>query len=329
MVNAPEADTLLDEPAELVSSVVSKSPRALVWERLRADRKTLVAAAIVVIYLVTAVAAPFLVRFGVLDPYTTNLHLLNEFQLPAGKWWGISWDHWLGVEPAVGRDVFARVVYAITFSMIIALSAAILAATIGVVLGVISGMSGKWVDGIIGRFIDLMLCFPQTVMLVALSSVVVTFLTVNVGMPRGDFTQATFVIIVMAIFGWMRTARLVRGQVLSVKEREFVEAARLMGASKPRLWFREVLPNLWAAILVDFTLMLPHFISTEAALSYLGVSVQQPTPTLGNLLRDSVKYAQSDLLYFVAPAVLIALIVVAFNLLGDGLRDALDPRNNR
>ena len=124
-------------------------------------------------------------------------------------------------------------------------------------------------------------------------------------------------------------ARVVRGQVLSIREREYIDAAKLIGASPMRRWFREVLPNLWAPILVQGTLILPAYISTEAALAYLNVSIKQPTPTLGNVLQDAVRYPIADFTYFIIPVLVLVNLVVAFNLLGDGLRDALDPKGSR
>lgn len=311
------------------SDVVGRSPMQLSIARFRADRKSMVALGIVVFFLLAAIAAPLLVKLGVIDPYASNLDLINEIALPAGDWWGISWDHPLGVEPGLGRDVLNRLWYGITFSLAIALTASVIAMVIGVVLGIIAGYTGGWVDAVIGRLIDLWLCFPQTIMLIAMSTVVLNFLNNTLGVPPGNGAQAIFVIVVLALFGWMPTARLIRGQALSIRESEFISAAKLFGASRRRMWFKEMLPNLWAPILVNFTLMLPAFISTEAALSYLGVSIQLPTPTLGNLLGDAVKYAQADALYFFAPAVLLSVIVVSFNLVGDGLRDALDPKASR
>ena len=136
-------------------------------------------------------------------------------------------------------------------------------------------------------------------------------------------------ILVLAVFGWPPIARVIRGQVLSISEREFVDAARLLGASRARLYFKEILPNLWAPLLVSFTLMMPAYISAEAALSYLRVGIKPPTPTLGNILKDSVAYAEADFIFFFFPAFLIAIIVISFNLLGDGIRDALDPKSSQ
>lgn len=321
------AEDLAGEP--VAADVASKSPGQLARARFRKDKLSMCALVVVLLYFLAALAAPLLVKVGVIDPYTTHQELLNEFQLPIGKWGGISSDHWLGIEPGVGRDVLSRVWYGITFSLAISVTATLIAVAIGVTLGIISGASGGWVDAIIGRFTDLTLAFPQTLMLLALYSVAIAFLTEVVGVPEGDPASAVYVVSLLALFGWTGVARIVRGQVLSIRENEFIAASQMMGASKLRLYFREILPNLWAPILVTFTLIMPAFISAEAALAYLGVSIHPPTPTLGNVLFDSLTYADTHFLYFFVPAFLIAVIVISFNLLGDGVRDALDPKGNR
>lgn len=310
------------------AAIVSRTPASLAWARFRADRKTLIGAIIVAIYVILAILAPILVAAHVLDPYTANSNLINDQSLPIGGT-GISLAHPLGVEPGIGRDTLSRVGYGLAISLFISSVAAVLTVIVGVILGIIAGMSRSWADTLIGRLVDLVLSFPQTLMLLALSSVVVGVLTGTLKIPAGDPAQATYVIVVLAVFGWPSVTRVVRGQVLSLREREFIDAARLLGASRARLYFKEVLPNLWAPILVQFTLILPAYVSAEAALSYLGVSINPPTPTLGNVLKSSLQYAQGDFLYFIVPAFLLVLVVVSFNLLGDGLRDALDPKTNR
>jgi peptide/nickel transport system permease protein len=154
-------------------------------------------------------------------------------------------------------------------------------------------------------------------------------LTETLHVPEGAVAQGLFVILVLGFFGWTGTARLIRGQVLSLREREFVDAAKLFGASRRRIWFKELLPNLWAPILVYGTLVLPAYVSAEAALSFLGVGIKPPTPTLGNILANSVNYASSVPIFFLVPGLAIATVVLSFNLLGDGLRDALDPKADR
>jgi peptide/nickel transport system permease protein len=310
------------------AAVVSRSPGRLAWDRFVRDKKTVAAAIVVIFYVLAAIAAPILVAIGVLEPYANNQDLIANDSLPLGPFGGISWEHPFGVEPGLGRDTLSRLWYGLTFSLAIALIGAFLAILVGVILGIIAGLTGGIVDGIIGRIIDLTLSFPQTLMLLALASTVVGFI-VAAGIPEGDLAQGMFVILVLAVFGWVGVARVIRGQVMSIREREYIEAAKLIGASAPRRWFREVLPNLWAPILVQGTLMLPAYISTEAALAYLNVSIKQPTPTLGNVLQDAVRYPVADFTYFIIPVIVLVTMVVAFNLLGDGLRDALDPKGNR
>jgi peptide/nickel transport system permease protein len=322
---APEGD---------LAKIAGQSPTRLAIGRFRKDRLSMVSFVIVALYVLVGVAAPFLVHFGVLDPFTLHNQgddtLLNADTLPLGSWGGVSSSHPLGVEPGTGRDVLSRLVYGVTFSLAIAMSATIIAIVVGTVLGIISGFSGGWVDSIIGRAIDLTLSFPQTLMLLALSSMGVALVAKYVpGDPSDPFPNAIYVILVLGLFGWPAIARVIRGQVLSVREREFVDAAVLVGASRYRIYFKEILPNLWAPLLVTFTLIMPAYISAEAALSYLNVGIHPPTPTLGNILRSSISYSSADFVFFFAPAFLIMVIVVSFNLLGDGIRDALDPKAAR
>ena len=317
-----------DAPLE---KIAGRSPMQLAMARFRKDRLSMGAFVIVAIYLLAAVSAPFLVKLGVLDPLTPHQNLLdtNSGGIPIGKLSGMSWQHPLGVEPGLGRDVLSRLWLGCTLSLTIALSATIITVGIGTALGIISGFAGGLVDGVIGRLIDLVLSFPLTLMLLALSGVAVAFLTDTLHVPAGDTANGLYVILVLALFGWPPIARLMRGQVLSIREREFIDASVLMGASKTRIYFKEILPNLWAPLLVYFTLTMPAYISAEAALAYLGVSIKPPTPTLGNVLTDSINYSTADPLFFFAPALAIATIVVGFNLLGDGMRDALDPKGAR
>lgn len=321
-----EADSL--EPVE-TSAIAGLSPTRLAMRRFRRDKLSMVSFSVVTIYIFAAIIAPLLVKMGTLNPNKNHDDLVDPTlgSIPIGKFGGISWDHLLGVEPGTGRDVLARLWYGVTFSLGIALSATIIAVLIGTILGIIAGFVGGFVDAVIGRAIDLTLSFPQTLMLLALSGSMIVLLTETLHVPKGNPANALYVILVLGLFGWPPIARLVRGQVLSIREREFIEAARALGASKSRIYFKEILPNLWAPLLVYFTLTMPAYVSAEAALSFLSVGVKPPTPTLGNVLTDSVNYSVSDFWFFFFPALLIAIIVVSFNLLGDGLRDALDPKS--
>lgn len=313
--------------------VEGRSPLRLAWARFRADKLSMVSFVVTVLFVLIAISAPILIKLGVLDPQTPNYELIDYATggLPIGWGGGISWSHPLGVEPGIGRDVLSRLWLGATISLSIALSAAIITVMIGTVLGIVAGFSGGFVDSAIGRVIDLVLSFPSTLMLLALSGVVVDRMR-DIGVPNGPngaFVNGFYVVVVLAAFGWPPVARLIRGQVLSIREREFVDAAILMGASRTRIYFKEILPNLWAPLLVYFTLLMPTYVSAEAALSFLNVGIKNPTPTLGNVLNGALPYAYTDFVFFFVPAAVIAAIVISFNLLGDGARDALDPRAAR
>ena len=330
----PQLDSVEDAGGD---KVAGRSPTQLALARFRSDKLTMVSFSISAFIVLCAIAAPILVHFGVLHPNAFNQNLLGEDGVsPDGKFGGVSAHHPFGVEPGTGRDLLSRLMLAMTWSLTIALTGTIITVVIGVVLGIVSGFSGGIVDGTVGRFIDLTLSFPQTMMLLALSSPAVLLLRTKVSdwpglgsLENPDQANAVYVIIILAAFGWPPVARVVRGQVLSIREREFIEAAKLMGASRRRLYFKEVLPNVWAPILVYVTLLIPAYISAEAAFAFLGVSIKPPTPTLGNILQDSVNFSGSDFAYFFYPALLLAIIVISFNLLGDGMSDALDPKADR
>jgi len=276
-----------------------------------------------------ALAAPILQKLGVIDPYSLHNNLLSlEDAMPSGNFGGVTGSHLFGVEPQTGRDLLSRLVLGVTLSMLIAVSATIFSIAVGTVVGIIGGYMGGAVDSVLGRLMDLILAFPQLLMLLALSVVLIEKIT-NLGVPPGTPSRVVYLILVLGFFGFPYFGRVIRGQVLSLREREFVEAARSLGARGPRIWFTELLPNLWAPILVFTSLILPANIGTEAALSFLGVGVSAPTPTLGNVLTDSVTFLVADPTYFILPGLAIFTIVLSFNLLGDGLRDALDPKSDR
>ncbi|SFC77811.1 peptide/nickel transport system permease protein [Nocardioides terrae] len=330
-------DDLVEVEGLEQSSVAGRSPMQLAVARFRKDRLSMVSLFFSIIIVLCAIAAPILVAAGVLHPNAVHQELLgNDGVTPKGGWSGVSGSHWLGVEPGLGRDLGARLMLALTYSLAIALTATALTVFIGTVLGIVAGFSRGIVDGVVGRFIDLTLSFPQTMMLLALSSPAVLFLRTTMADVPGfgvleDRDRATglYVIIILAAFGWPPVARVVRGQVLSLREREYIDAARLLGASRFRLYFKEVLPNVWAPVLVYVTLLVPAYISAEAAFAYLGVAIKPPTPTLGNILADSVNYTSADPWFFFVPGIVLALTVVVFNLVGDGARDALDPKTDR
>ncbi|SOD75123.1 peptide/nickel transport system permease protein [Jatrophihabitans sp. GAS493] len=309
--------------------IVGRSPWQIAMSRLRHDTVTMIALGVVIFTIVLAVAAPFLNALGVTDPYTFHNELVGGLgSLPLGTWGGISLAHPFGVEPGTGRDVFSRVLTGVSLSLFIATLATLFSLVIGVVLGIISGYMGKATDFIIGRTMELVLCFPQTLMLLALSPVLKPRIT-QMGVPSGTATDVAYLIFVLGFFGWPYIARIIRGQVLSMRNREFVEASRSLGASRRRIWMKELVPNLWAPIIVFVSLTLPLNIAAEAALSFLGVGIQPPTPSLGSILNNSVSYYDADPAFFYIPGTVLVVIVLAFNLFGDGLRDALDPKSSR
>lgn len=317
--------------------IAGRSPTQLAIARLRRDKVSMVAFWVLVIAVLIAIAAPILKAAGVLDPYgfhysTLILNSKNQdvIGLPKGTLGGVSWAHPLGVEPRTGRDTLSRILLGVSFSMLIATSATLFSAILGMIFGIIAGYAGGSTDFWLSRLMDLILSFPQLLMLLALSPVLRQRIAgFGFGDEGGGTVSAIYLIFVLGFFGWPYLARIVRGQVLTLRNREFVEAARSLGAVRRRIWFRELLPNLWAPLIIYVSLTLPLNISAEAALSYLGVGLQPPTPSLGNVLNKAVDNFDTDKVFFLAPGVVLVLIVLAFNMFGDGLRDALDPKANR
>ncbi len=317
------------------AKIEGRSPRQLAMARLKKDKMTIVAIVLVALFVLIGILSPLLAKFGILDPFTYHnsgdsnlLHVNGNLTgLPKGSFGGISWSHPFGLEPGTGRDLLSRIMLGMTYSLIISVVAMLISIVIGTVLGLLAGFIGGKVDFFIGRFIDLVLCFPQTLMLLALSGTFTLYLN-KLG-AKGTFGDGLYVMLVLGVFGWPAYARVIRSQVMSLRNREFVEAARSLGSNNRRLWFTEVLPNLWPPILVYSSLILPINVSAEAALSFLSVGIKAPTPTLGNILTDSVNYTTSDPMYFFLPAFAIMLVVLAFNLMGDGIGDAIDPKKDR
>jgi peptide/nickel transport system permease protein len=304
-------------------SIEGRSLGQIAWIRLKRDRVALTGAAVIVLLILIAIFAPLIVKVLGQDPNEFNRGVTDpNLGTPIGKWGGISSEHLLGVEPVNGRDLFSRVVYGARVSLLIAFLATTVSVVIGTFMGVIAGYFGGWVDAVISRVMDLFLAFPLLVFALALAGVVPE----SAFGLSGDVLRIALLIFIIGFFNWPYIGRIVRGQALSLREREFVDAARSLGAMAPYILLREMLPNLLAPILVYFTLLIPTNILFEAALSYLGVGVQPPTPTWGGMLSDATSYYQVDPVFMLVPGIAIFITVLAFNLFGDGLRDALDPR---
>lgn len=323
------AETTTGAARDGAVAIKGRTPWQITRSRLTRDKVTMVSLGLAIFFIVLAAAAPILTSLHLIDPYTSNTDLVGGLgSLPLGDLGGVSGSHWMGVEPGTGRDLFSRVISGLTVSLLVAVCAALVSVVIGTVIGIISGTTGGKVDWALSRVTDFVLSFPQTLMLIALSTIVIDLLKNALHVERTPASMV-FMILVMGFFGWPSFARIIRGQVLSLKEREFVEAARSLGANRWRIYFKELLPHLWAPILVYSTLIMPQNIATEAALGFLGVGIQAPTPSFGSILNDSVHYASADPAYFIFPGVTLFLVVLSFNLLGDGLRDALDPKADR
>ena len=249
------------------------------------------------------------------------------YSRPLGPFGGISLAHPFGVEPVTGRDMLSRIVNGARVSLLIAFLATALAVGIGVVMGVIAGYFGGWVDSVIARAMDIFLAFPLFVFAIALVGVIPS----SAFGLSGNGLRIGLLIFVIGFFAWPYMGRIIRGQTLSLREREFVDAARSMGARGPYILFRELLPNLVGPILVYATLLIPTNILFEAGLSYLGVGIIPPQPSWGGMLSDAVTggFYSIDPMFMILPGAAIFITVLAFNLFGDGLRDALDPKGIR
>lgn len=312
-------------------AIKGRSPWEIVRSRLRRDKVSMVALVVSILFILLGIASPFLAKLGVLKPDLFHPELVQGLgSVPEGFGGGISLSHPLGVEPGTGRDLMSRIITGLTTSLIVAVCATVFSVVVGTLLGIVAGFAGGVVDWFISRFMDLVLSFPSTLMLLSLQSVLVPLVGKVIGQPgTAAITKIVFMIVVLGFFGFPFFARVIRGQVLSLREREFVEAARSLGAKRGRIYFKELLPHLWAPLLVYTTLVMPANISAEAALGYLGVGINPPTASLGAILSDSVNYTQADFAYFLFPGLTVFILVLAFNLLGDGLRDALDPKAGR
>ena len=274
------------------------------WSRLARDRRAVGGVAVVVLLVLAAVAAPLVARY---DPLQVNL--LQQLRAPSAQ-------HWLGTD-IQGRDVWARLVYGARVSLAVGLLSQLIALLLGVTAGLVAGFYGKWVDEIVMRLADVTLAFPTLLLLVAM----VAALQPSLGV----------VLATIGVVGWAGMARLVRAQVLVVRQLEYVQALRALGARDARIVLRHVLPNVVAPVVIAATLGVAGAIMAEAALSFLGLGVAPPTPSWGSMIAEGRDLSQLRSAPWTSlfPGVAIGAAVLGFNLLGDALRDALDPRFRR
>jgi peptide/nickel transport system permease protein len=302
-------------------AIEGRSLRQIAWMRLRRNKVAMGGGIVVVLLILVAIIGPHVVQ----NPDVYHSDLINPtFLRPNGFFGGISPAHPLGVEPETGRDILARIVVGTQYSLLIAFLATVLAVGIGTFFGIVVGYFGGWIDALIARAMDVFLAFPLLVFALALAGVIPT----SAFGLSGNSLRIAVLVFIIGFFNWPYTGRIIRGQTLSLREREFVDAARSLGARGPYILFRELLPNLVAPILVYSTLLIPTNILFEAALDYLGVGLYVPTPTWGQMLSSAVvnQYYLIDPEYMLVPGLAIFITVMAFNLFGDGLRDALDPK---
>jgi peptide/nickel transport system permease protein len=302
--------------------ITARSPLQLFWRRFRSDKVAMVSLAFIVLLIIVAIAAPLVVKaFGVSGPNVQNVGALDAFGQPSGP----SSVHPLGVDE-LGRDILARVIYGARVSLEVAFISTGIAVLVGVIVGTAAGYFRGWIDSLLARLMDIVLAFPILLLAIGLASAC----SLGKGCLGGLITPGRVtLIVVIALSSWPYIGRIIRGQVLSIREKEYIEAARSMGASNRRIMFREILPNLVAPIIVYTSLILPTNILYEAALSFLGVGVQPPTASWGQMIASATPIFDTAWWYMLFPGIALVLTVLAFNLVGDGLQDALNPKTGR
>jgi ABC-type dipeptide/oligopeptide/nickel transport system permease subunit len=305
---------------EQQKAIQGKSPWVLAWRRLRRDRASMISLGIIIFIVVCAIAAPV---FAAITGHGNMTQYNVIGRTPAGQPVGPSSTFWLGTD-SQGRDLLVRIMYGARVSLFVGVAATAVTVIGGTILGLAAGFFGGWIDSVIARFFDWLLAVPFLLLAIALFSVAVQspiFGFIGPGLP--------IVIIVLGFFGWASVGRIVRGQVLSIKEKEYIEAARALGAGPWRIMFIDVLPNLLAPLIVYTTLLIPLTIVGAASLSFLGVGVQPPTADWGQMINDAAgMFLYGPWWYLLFPSLALLITTLVFNIFGDGVRDAFDPRGD-
>ena len=304
---------------DLGGAIAARSPLQLFWRRLKQDRVAMASFIFIAFLIMLAVFAPLIIKIlGLPGPNTQNLNLTDSFGSPIGP----TSAHPFGVDQ-LGEDVMSRVIYGTRISLEVGIIGTGISTLIGVVAGLVAGFYRGWVDTLLSRFIDVVLSIPLLLLGIGVGAACAVK-----GCLGGAIQPGLGVVIFLIVLGtWPYMARIVRGLVLSLREREFVDASRALGASDMRIMFREILPNLTAPIIVFASLQIPTNILFEAALSFLGVGIRPPTASWGQMIASATPIFNTAWWYMTFPGLALLFTVLAFNLLGDGLRDALNPRN--
>ena len=319
-------------PAE-AATIEERSPFQIVMTRFRRHRLAMVSLVVMVLIIIITALAP------VIAPFEVQELSVNKYFVP----WGTVDEetgrvHHMGTDQ-IGRDYFSRLIYAGRISLTIAITATLLSELVGVVIGAVSGFFGGWLDNLLMRFVEFMLTIPLLPLLLIISSMllrneqlipipepVLRFMGDLLLLTPRDARNAVLIILILSGLSWLNAAQLMRGMVLSLREQTFVEASRSLGASNYRIITRDMIPNAMAPIIVDASLGLAGFIILEAALAFLGFGIQDPIPTWGNMLANTQEFMLDRPWLPLVPGLPIFLCSLAFNYIGDGLRDALDPR---
>jgi peptide/nickel transport system permease protein len=299
--------------------MIASSPTLLVWRRLIRHRQAELSLAFLVLLLVLALAAPLIGEMRGIDPAMTDL--FRRLEPPSAQ-------HWLGTDE-LGRDLFQRLLDGGRISLLVGIAGALLSAVLGAVIGVVAGYLGGRLDGLLMRLTDGVIALPLLPLLIVLAAIDPRKLGIPPGIAQSEIFSLYRIIVIVALTGWTTAARLVRAETLSLKGRDFTRAAQALGARPLRIMFRHILPNAAGSLVVATTMSIGSLILLESTLSFLGLGTQPPASSWGNMLAGAQDLLRDAPMLAVWPGLLIFLTVIAFNFLGDGLQEALDPRSER
>ncbi|MEU2791478.1 ABC transporter permease [Streptomyces sp. NPDC007100] len=290
---------------------------ASAWHRLRRRPAAVLSAAVLLALVLLALCAPLLAALEGQDPTTYHDGLVDSARggVPLGPYGGISGDHWLGVEPGTGRDLFARLLYGARVSLLVALGATAVQVVLGLVTGLAAGLGNRLADQVLSRFTEVLTALPMLVVAISLTAIV-----------PDDFPRPLLLVLVIGLLSWSGTSRIVRARTLALKKLDHVAAARLGGSGPVRIARRELLPSLAAPVITYAAVLVPTNIVVEASLSFLGIGVKPPTSSWGQMLSTATTWFRADPAYVLLPAGCLLVTVLAFTVLGDQVRTALDPR---